>query len=95
MYPTREIMPGNPYLKVVVAGEGGLDANPRGGLRQKGVGHELEEGQAGGRVADLHRPLGHQPVRPHVRHEVEGEGRARSGGDDLRACRPATAASVP
>ena len=66
-----------------MAGQCGLDPNPRGGFGQQGVRDELEERQAGGRVAHLHRPPRHQPVSPHVRHEVEGEGCARAGGNDL------------
>ena len=68
-----------------MASEGRLDANSRGRFREQSVGHELEKRQAGGRVAHRDRPLRSQLVRPHVGDEVEGEGCASSGGDDLRA----------
>ena len=68
-----------------MSSQGSFDVNARGRFCQQRVCDELEERKAGGRVAHLYRPLRQEVVRPHVRHEVEGERCTSPGGDDLHA----------
>ena len=47
-----------------------LDVNPGGTGGKQGVGHELQQGEAGRGVADGHGPRGHQFVSPYVANKV-------------------------
>ena len=47
-----------------------LNVDPGNTRSKEGVGHELQQGEAGGRVADSHGPGRCQLVSPYVGNEV-------------------------
>ena len=47
-----------------------LDVDPGDTSGKQGVGHELQQSEAGGGVADGHGPRGYQFISPYVADEV-------------------------